>query len=371
MKNTTNSLLAAMLLGSALVQNPAHAGNGTPINAASADPMTMAVFGDWPYSQELLGAAPLLIASINDDPKVRLVMHVGDIHSGSMPCTGAGLDPLPATAEPAWNRGIFDLFAQFRDPLVYTPGDNEWSDCHKKKEGASGYPRNELAALRSLFFATPGYTLGGRGKQVLSQAQAWDPAHPADAQFVENVMWEQSQVVFATFNMPGGSNDDRSPWSAPFSDPAAQAQEYTERDAANLRWLQRTFGQAEADGAKAVVIGLQADMWDSEAIAPGGAGLDNYTPFVQALADLAVAFGRPVLLLNGDSHKFEADQPLADPTTALGMIHATQAVPNLTRITVQGANNTPREWLRLTIDPRTPQVFTWQNVVYCDGTTCP
>lgn len=371
MKNVNKSLLAVTLLCGMLVHDSADAGNGTPINAASADPITLAVFGDWPYSQELLDAAPLLIGSINADPKVRLVMHVGDIHSGSMPCTGAGLDPVPANAAPSWNQGIFDVFAQFRDPLVYTPGDNEWTDCHKKKEGSSGYPLNELAAVRSLFFAAPGYTLGGRKKQVLSQAFAYDPAHPTDAQFVENVMWEQSQVVFATFNMPGGSNDDRSPWSAPFSNPAAQTQEYTERDAANLRWLQRTFAQAEADGAKAVVIGLQADMWDPEAIAPGGAGLDQYTPFVQALADLAVTFGRPVLLLNGDSHKFEVDQPLADPATALGMIHGTQAVPNLTRITVQGANNTPREWLRLAIDPRTSQVFTWQNVVYCDDTTCP
>ncbi|HSQ81875.1 MAG TPA: hypothetical protein VLU54_12215 [Casimicrobiaceae bacterium] len=200
-------------------------------------------------TKESLLAAPLLIGSINADPKLRLVMHVGDIHSGGMPCTDAGLDPLPATAAPSWNQGILDLSAQFRDPLVYTPGDNEWTDCHKKKEGASGYPPNELA--------------------------------------------------------------------------------------------------------------------------PGGAGLDHYTPFVQALADLAVTFGRPVLLLNGDSHQFEVDQPLADPTTALGLIHDTQAVPNLTCITVQGANNEPREWLRVAIDPRTSQVFTWQNVSYCDDTTCP
>ena len=58
------------------------------------------------------------------------------------------------------------------------------------------------------------------------------------------------------------------------------------------------------------------------------------------------------------------DTPLANPNSATGLIHGTQAVPNLTRITVQGSTNTPREWLRLTIDPRTPQVFNWENVVY-------
>ena len=43
---------------------------------------------------------------------------------------------------------------------------------------------------------------------------------------------------------------------------------------------------------------------------------------------------------------------------------------DLTRITVQGGTTKPREWLRLTIDPRSPQVFSWENV-YCDDTTCP
>jgi hypothetical protein len=52
-------------------------------------------------------------------------------------------------------------------------------------------------------------------------------------------------------------------------------------------------------------------------------------------------------------------------------LHGTLAVPNLTRITVQGSTNRPSEWLRLTIDPHSPGIFSWDNVVYCDNTTCP
>ena len=85
---------------------------------------------------------------------------------------------------------------------------------------------------------------------------------------------------------------------------------------------------------------------------------------MQTLADLSVQFGRPVLLINGDSHVFEVDQPLADPSSATGLIHGAQAVPNLTRITVEGSTTHPSEWLRLSIDPRSPEVFTWENVVY-------
>jgi hypothetical protein len=109
-------------------------------------------------------------------------------------------------------------------------------------------------------------------------------------------------------------------------------------------------------------------MWDPAALpAAGGAGLDQYTPFVKALADKTVVSGVEVLLLNGDTHLFEVDHPLADPNSAAGKIHNTRAVPNLTRITVQGSTNVPAEWLKLTINGRRPYPFSWQNIVYCQN----
>ena len=342
------------------------------MDGRSQHPLRLAVFGDWPYSTILLNSAQLLIDSINSDSRVSLVLHVGDIHSGSMPCTGAGLNPLPAGSASGWNQGIFDLFERFRDPLVYTPGDNEWTDCHKKKELSSGAPLNELAAVRNLFFANPGATLGVQKRRVLTQAKRFNRLYPADAQFVENVMWQQSRVVFATVNMPGSNNDGLT-WTAPFADETARAREAAQRTGAAMRWLQAAFARAEEDDARAVVIGLQADMWDAAAVVPGGDGLGNYTLFVHELASLSLHFGRPVLLLNGDSHVFGSDRPLAAPGSATGKIHGAPAVPNLTRITVQGSTSAPSEWLRLTIDPHAPGVFSWENVVYCNNPTvsCP
>jgi CheY-like chemotaxis protein len=124
------------------------------------------------------------------------------------------------------------------------------------------------------------------------------------------------------------------------------------------------FARAESRAAKALVIGIQANMWDPEALAAGGDGLLEYQPIVQTLADLCDQFARPVLLLNGDSHLFVADHPLATLGSATGAIHGTQAVPNLWRLTVQGSTNKPSEWLRLTIKPDAPLAFSWKNVVY-------
>jgi hypothetical protein len=357
-------IASAAFLAAALLPFATVADDGKGTKSHSPDAFTLAVLGDWPYGPVLFNAAQLLIDSVNSDPTVSLVLHVGDIHSGSQPCTGAGLNPVPAGSLPGYNQDVFGFFERFMPPFVYTPGDNEWTDCHKAKEFSSGAPLNELAAVRSLFFPYPGFTLGGHKKHVSNQATEFDRKHPGDAQFVENVMWEQGRVVFVTLNLPG-SNNDGLIWTKPFTNESARAAEAAERTLADIRWLDAAFDRAEEEHAKAMVIGLQADMWDPAAVIAGGDGLGNYTIFVHELAQRSLRFGRPVLLINGDSHVFGADQPLAKPNSATGIIHGTEAVPNLTRITVQGSTSAPAEWLRLTVDPASPQVFSWENVPYC------
>jgi hypothetical protein len=207
-------------------------------------------------------------------------------------------------------------------------------------------------------------TLGRNERAVRTQAQDYDRSDPTDAQFVENVIWDEARVVFVTLNVPG-SNNDTLLWTGAYSNPVAQQKEVAERTAADIRWLDAAFHEAEESHARAVVVILQADMWDPAALAPAGDGLSAYQPLVQELANLTEHFARPVLLLNGDSHLYETDHPLADPTSSTGSIYHTQAVPNLTRITVQGSTNAPAEWLRLTIDPRSATPFVWQNIAYC------
>lgn len=354
-----------------------------------SDKLTIAVFGDWPYNDILLDSAPLLTNSINSDRDVDLVIHVGDIHSGSQACTSAGINnyssPLPPpyntatppvppipTAAPDYNQKIFFQFQQIKPPVVYTPGDNEWTDCHKTKEFKSGAPLSELAAVRALFFAQPGMTLGVNARKVWSQAEYFDRSYPADKQFVENVMWVDADTVFVTLNLPG-SNNDTLPWTNGFENQPAHNNEVAARNGANSRWLSAAFNLAHRTHAKALVLATQADMFDLTNLPPAGDGLDAYTPFVQQLANLTTAFGKPVLLLNGDSHVFGADHPLADPNSPTGQLHHTQAVANLTRITVQGSTNAPAEWLKLTVNTRTPGVFSWVNVPYCQNplVSCP
>src|ERR1051325_9183072 len=92
---------------------------GNPINLGSKGPYTLAVIGDTPYGPEKLAEFPALTDLINIEPKVDLVAHLGDIKAGSSsPCTNEYCDSIRV------------LFDRFKDPFVYTPGDNEWTDCH-------------------------------------------------------------------------------------------------------------------------------------------------------------------------------------------------------------------------------------------------
>ena len=379
-------LLAAAVLFAAVLGaiTSATAGNGTPINPNSANVLTLAVYGDAPYGTTPtdtaeFDATPAFIASINADPKVSLVIHVGDIHSGKQFCTVA------------YDRAIFDLWTAFKNPLVYTPGDNEWTDCHKAGEGggtfnktthvidyvldasgnpvdyAKGDPIANLELVRSIFFPNPGYTLGGRKKQVLSQAQYFDALnHGTDGNYVENVIWEQSNVVFVTINLPGGSNNDNDIWYGAPTMTGAQADEISERTGADLRWLDQAFALAQNDDAEAVVIIAQADIWDPE---KGAAHQAQYEPFVLNVATLALAFGKPVLMFNGDSRVYLSHNPLS-PSDPLSFMHPGYDVPNFHRIVVHGSTF-PLEWLRLTVDPRAnaPQganafgPFSWERVI--------
>ncbi len=412
---------AAMLVAATAAVSPVIASEN---GQNSSNAFTVAVYGDAPYGCKLATAAhapdecpaggvyvpdspngpnpgdprqiqatPAFIQSVNHDPKVSLVIHVGDIHSGSGYCTLG------------YNQTVLDLWSQYKAPLIYTPGDNEWTDCQKAKEGggvknsageyvdyAAGHPVANLALVRSMFFPVAGQSLGGKKKLVTSQAQAFDPAHPSDAEYVENVMWEDSGVLFVTLNLPGGSNNDDDLWnSGAFGTvrSAPQIQEVAQRNAADLRWLDAAFLLAKAHGDVAVQIIEQADMWDLDGTGPSVAHIANYEPFIAKILALTQDFAKPVLLINGDSHHYRSDNPFTDndPScvyetgvgTNVGVCpndaydshpYYPAGLANFHRLVVHGSSF-PLEYVRMTVDPKANNAtsstsfgpFSWQRVI--------
>jgi hypothetical protein len=279
--------------------------------------MTIAVIGDVPYGTAQEASFGDLIAGINADPKVRVALHVGDIKSGSTTCTDERFAAIKAA------------FATFEDPVVYTPGDNEWTDCHRANNGAYD-PLERLATVRATFFSNPGATLGRHPMRVESQPS-----------LVENVRWVESRVAFATLHVIG-SNNGLSPYTGlGLVDPTvAQTAEVEARIASVLEWIDSTFDTAAAGDLEGVVLAMQADTWSPTPASAQQAIVDR-------IAQRTAAFDGQILLLQGDSHTYLADNPLG--------------LPNFTRVVVHG-ETLPFEYLRLTINPRDDAVFTWERV---------
>jgi Calcineurin-like phosphoesterase len=316
-----------------------------PWLSQSKTPVELAIIGDTPYGAAQIEDFPSLLADIQADSRIAMAVHVGDIKNGSSRC------------DDDYFQQIFAAFSTLDIPLVFTPGDNEWTDCHRQSNGAYD-PLERLDALRRLFFATPGLALGGGFKQVMVQAD-----EPGFETFVENQIWFDAAVAFGTVHVVG-SNDSKPPWytddptGTKVDEPARRDSERAERSAATLAWLDRLFDLASEQQAAGVAIMMQADTFDAFSVA-NGLPLDSFSVIVRRIASRARAFAKPVLLLQGDSHLFIADRPLANGSSLHGV---TESVPNLTRIVVQGSTTKPlTEWLRLRVDPAAPEVFTWER----------
>jgi len=294
----------------------------------------IAVIGDVPYGDAALAQFPRLVASINRDPKVRSVVHVGDIKSGSTDCSDTWFVEMA---------GQFDLF---KDPLVYAIGDNEWTDCHRANNG--GYdPLDRLAKIREIFFPSAGSTLGGRNKGV----------EAADG-YAEDQLWVESRVTFSVFHEIG-SNNGLDPWFEGAETPqqtTAREAEVAGRQAANLAWLDHTFDVAGEQSSVGVVVFFHADLWHPDDRADG-AVFTAHDSFVERLAELATDFDGPVLLLSGDSHDLRVD--VGVPWSSL---YGVTPPENVTQIIIDRSIEDDTDWLRLHVDPASSDVFSWEQV---------
>ena len=262
----------------------------------------VALFGDVPYTSADAGAYERMIGDINRDAP-DFSVHVGDIQSGADECTDAIVDRTIT-----W----FDRFAQ---PLMYTPGDNEWTDCAE--------PRDRLDHLRqSIFRGTGQYSRGARIRSVLPQAG-----------YPENAAWLNGPVTFATIHVVGSG------------DGSADQEEWSARRAADIAWLRQVFASARARGDRGVVVLTHADP---KVKAPDGQK-DVYESLFQALRTETMSFFGQVLLVHGNGHQLISDRPMRSPSGS--------PVTNFQRVEVPGGPGAVR-WLRLVVDPQAPELYT-------------
>jgi len=334
--------LAAALAAVAAGASPAFAAGAS--DAPGQDKpghYSFAVIGDVPYGAAQQALFPQWIQEINAaDPA--MTFHVGDIKNGSTRCDDALYQQI---------KGDFDTFA---NPLIYTPGDNEWTDCHRANNGAYN-PLERLGYDRSVFFSNPGVSLGQNPAKVDAQTAAGFP---------ENVSLRHQGVDFAVIHVVG-SNDGVQPWTG-LGDTSPRPEQLAAEQArmANaISLVKSTFATARQKHDRAVMVLLQADMFDPT-YTPAWSDVSAFQGLVQTLVDESSAFDGEVYLVNGDSHVFNDDKPLAAGSAWLNTYGVTGSADNLTRLTVDGSSNN-KDWLSVTINrPGAAQVLSWERVPY-------
>jgi len=292
----------------------------TPDRAGSepaAELLRFFAIGDVPYSDAEHEQLVALLQRATRRPAA-FIVHVGDIKGGGQPCRDA------------YNARIARLFRAQPIPILYTPGDNEWTDCHRRAAGRRD-PLDRLEALRRAFFIDPEVLRRDRLQAVVP-----DPAYP------ENAYLLLDDVAIALVHVVGSDNNLRR------GDRQALA-ELAARSAANRALLKQAAAVADERGAKAFVVVFHANP-GLERLRPVAGFEDLHADLRQLLRD----FSGPVLAIHGDTHWFRFDQPLRDPDTG-------ESIARFWRLEVPGSPVIGGVWV--SVDPGAAKPFE-ANVVY-------
>jgi hypothetical protein len=323
---------------------------------------SIGLWGDLPYNDvQALTGVPNLIADMNSQ-RLAFTVQDGDLKGGN---SIANSTSVTTCADGLYTQAL-RYFNALKAPAVFTPGDNDWTDCDRPSNG--GF--NSLERLdheRQVFFNTP-FSLGQRKmrQEVQTSPLCLGVASDGTKTFVpcsENRRWTVGRVTYATLNIQGSCNN--------LCDTAPDSAEYAARNAANIAWMQETFDVALAKKSAAVMFvtqgnpgwdltdGTRAPLRDPKTLAEAIPATDGYQVFLSALRDEVIAFHKPVAYVHGDSHYFRVDKPFLDASG--------KRLENFTRVETFGdnaANGTnDANWVKVLVDARSREVFAYQPQV--------
>lgn len=313
------------------------------------------LWGDLPYSdlQATVGV-PNLIADMNAQ-NLAFTVHNGDLKAGNS--TAGSI--TPTTCSNALYTQALGYFNALKSPAAFTPGDNDWTDCDRPSNGGFN-SRERLDYQRQVFFSTS-FSLGQRRlRQEVQKTPLCLGADGTGVPCVENRRWTVGKVTYTTLNIQGSCNN--------LCDTAPDPQEYAARNAANIAWMKETFQIAKAQKSVAVMFisqgnpgwdltdGTRAPLRDPKTLAQTDGQPDGFQSFLLALRDEVIAFRKPVVYVDGDSHYHRIDKPFLD---AQG-----RRLENFTRVETFGdnaANGTNDvNWVKVIVNPRSREVFSYQ-----------
>jgi hypothetical protein len=317
------------------------------------------LWGDTPYSDVQETGVLNLITDMNRH-NLAFTVHDGDLKQGN----GA-----PVCSDALYAKAL-GWFNALRAPAMFTPGDNDWTDCDRPNNG--GFDSLERLSFERQFLFSDDQSFGRHTLRQQVQTErvclGGSNANPIYEGCVENRRWTVGRVTYVTLNIQGSCNN--------LCGVGFNSTEYAARNAANIAWMNETFAEATRRHSVAIMIISQADpgfsqfefdapLRDPKTLAqtsgpsstPAAQEFDGFKDFLVAMRAQVVAFRRPVTYVHGDSHYFRIDKPLMDPTGNI-RLH------NFTRLETFGdhaeGGSTDVQWVKVLVDPDSREVFTYQ-----------
>ena len=274
---------------------------------------TFIVMGCMPYGADTYPAFERLIVEVNRH-RPAFTVHVGDIKASA---------EVPTDA---YYSRVRDWLNTVDGPVIYTPGDNEWTDVPN--------PLGWLARIRALYFPDE-RSLGRSPMALVTQRR-----EPEFAKFVENARWTHGGVVFATVHVVG-SNNNLLP-----NTPGA-VEEFRERDAADAAWVRAAFAEAKATSAPGIALLFQAEPFGPH-FNPQRGRPSGFTLFLETIEAEAKAFAKPVLLVHADAHRHRIERGITFRPGG-------EPLPNVTRVETFGEKDVHA--VIVVVDPASAAVF--------------
>jgi len=366
-------ILLAALGAAALLAGIAAAGQGNGNDKTFE--FTVGLWGDMPYSDvQAETGVPKLVADINNQD-IAFSVHDGDLKAGNAIAGSATPTTCQNTSVPSIYSQALGYFDSLDRPAIFTPGDNDWTDCDRTSNG--GFNSLERLQYERGFFFSTDRSLGEHPMNLevqtapLCQGTTSLTGQPRFLTgCVENRRWTFHKVTFATLNVQGTCNNL---CSSGAGDPGGDVPEYTAREAADEAWLGETFDEAKAEGSAGVMIIWQADPgFDTSGyqgapkrnpttLVETDGNPDGFHDILSKLRDETIAFQKPVVLIHGDSHYFMVDKPLLDGNG--------RRIENFTRVETFGDHafsthpdwdTNDVNWVKALIDPQSRDVFAFQ-----------
>ena len=253
-----------------------------PVEAGKPSPLVrFCAMGDVPYAPVENQLLPRQVAEL--PAAGEFVIHVGDIKSGSTPCD-----------EAVYNK-VYGMLSQSRAPVFIIPGDNEWNDCTD--------PAKAWAYWQKYFTRFD---------------RRWNHRFPIFRQIEqkENFSFVHGGVLFVGLNIVGGRVHDPDEWK--------------KRHADCLAWIRQNLQQFGSTASSLVIFGHAQ---------PAEKHQDFFEPFNK----VATSFGKPILYLHGDGHRWIHDRPFT--------------AKNVLRVQVDQGGIAPPLLVTVTDDPKMPFVF--------------